>query len=1180
MLKYFKWHVLNIYNTFFCYFYLLKKITMRLSLLLTLFFTSFIFAQLSNKHWLPPLHSKDGVVEDHYLYLSTPNPTPFTVSVKSGNGTPIQGSPFTISQGNPQTITIGSGQPTLMFLNQSDLNVVVSDKGLILEATKDFYATFKMRAGNHAEVLVAKGIPGIGTNFRVGSVPQGGPGALRNFVTSFMATQDNTDVTISDYNTDVVFTSGSGDITLDTQNFTLNKGESVVLSGYCNSTGLSPNYDGFIGALISSNKSIAVSTGNALGGTLSANDGQDFNLDQIVSYEQVGTEYIVVRGNGGDDSEFPIVIATQDNTEIFVNGSTTPFTTINTGGYLIIPPSFYQGTNHKNMYITSSKPIYLYQVLAGSGSSATTGMNFIPPLSCFFQKSVDLVPSINTIGNTQYSGEIIALTYATATITVNGNAIPTSTSEAVLGTTDWVTYRIPGYTGNVVVESTGPLAVGVFGASGAAGYGGYYSGFGSNPKNTNVTICSNGTTNLLDAIDGNPEPIGTWNPPLSGGLGTHIFDPNFDSPGTYNYSYSSDCQDVDVDVIVAIQQAPNVGTNNSTSLCSTDPTVDLFSLLGTNVTTGGTWLPVLASGSGVFNPAVDVAGDYKYTITDPDSVCSEVFSTITVIKNPAPTIASITNYSKCDDNADGDDANGSVIFNLSTKTTEVLAGQTGIAVTYHINQTEAENNSNPQNNYYSNSQLVYVRLTNITTNCFSITSFNLVVNPLPVVNNNVVLKQCDTDTDAITDFNLTKANILISNDATLNFTYFATPLNAQNNNFPITNTTNYTSPNNGIIWVRVENDNTCFRVVRVNLLVSTTTPINNVPPLHECDYYIDVANPSNDGFDYFDITNATTLILNQFPPTQNLQVSYYDNKVDATAGLNAITNLTNYRNIVANNQLLWVRIDSPINNECFGLGQFVQLIVDPIPTVNLGADFNVCIDPVTGVGSQTINATPITAGNYSYSWTPVNPTTNSSGGQSAIYNVTHSGTYSVEVTNIDTTCKNTDSVIVTFSSEPVSLSAVLITPLFSPGTATIEAIAVGGYGVYEYSIDNGVHWQQSPIFGGLANGNYTVLVRDIERCGVQFSQSIQTVTYPPYFTPNGDGINEYWNINGLLQSYQGKIFIFDRYGKFLKEISPNGSGWDGTFNGHSLPSDDYWFKIEFTQNGNKQEFKSHFSLIR
>lgn len=1145
---------------------------MRLSLLIAFIFTNFMFGQLSNKHWLPPLHSRDGVAEDHYLYLSTPNPTPFTVSVKSGNGTPINGSPFTISQGNPQTINIGNGQPSLMFLNQSDVNVVKSDKGLILEATKDFYATFKVRAGNHAEVLVAKGIPGIGTNFRVGSVPQGGSGTIRNFVSSFMATEDNTTVNVSDYNTNVVFTSGSGDITLDTQNFVLNKGESVVLSGY---TDFSANYDGFIGALISSDKPIAVSTGNALGGTLSATDGQDFNLDQIVSYEQVGSEYIVVRGNGGDDSEFPIVIATQNNTEIFINGSTTPFTTINTGGYLIVPPTFYQGTNHKNMYITSSKPIYLYQVLAGSGSSATTGMNFIPPLSCFFQKSVDLIPSINSIGNTQYTSDIIALTYASSTVTINGNPT-TTTPEAVLGTPDWVTYRIPGFTGNVVVESTGPLAVGVFGASGAAGYGGYYSGFGSEPRDTNVTICSSGTTDLLDAIDGNPETGGVWTPALASG--TDIFDPNVDLPGTYNYSYTATCANISVNITVAIQQAPNAGTNNAIAACTSDPNVDLFTLLGTNVTTGGTWSPVMASGTGVYNPSIDAGVVYTYTIAG-NGICDDISSTITVTKNVSPAITAITAYEICDNNLDGNDTNGFVTFNLATKNAEILNGQSGITVTYHINQNDADNNVSPQNNYNSTTQLVYVRLTNNITNCYTTTSFNLVVNPLPIVTNNVNLKQCDTDTDAITDFNLTFANTLISNDTALNFTYFTSQLNAQNNTLPITNETSYTSANNGAVWSRVTNSNGCLRIVKVNLLVSTTTPVTNVI-LKECDDYIDLNDPSNDGFDYFNLNGATTTILAQFPTNQNLQVSYYENEADATAGLNPITNLSTYRNIVANNQLVWVRIDSAINNECFGLGQYVELIVDPIPNVELGLDFAVCLDAITGAGSQTINATPITAGNYSYSWTPANPTINSSGDQSAIYTVTQSGIYSVEVTNIDTQCKNMDSVEATFSSEPVSVSAVLITPLFSPGTATIEALPVGGYGIYEYSIDNGINWQPSPVFGGLTNGNYTVLVRDIEQCGVQFSQSIQTVTYPPYFTPNGDGFNEYWNINGLLQSYQGKIFIFDRYGKFLKEINPNGNGWDGTFNGQPLPSTDYWFKIEYTENGNRQEFKSHFTLKR
>jgi gliding motility-associated-like protein len=1147
---------------------------MRLFLIISLLFTNLLFSQLSNKHWLPPLHGRvNSDVSDHYLYLSTPEPIAFNVTIKRGDGTLLPGSPFSISQGNPVTIAIGNSQPSDMFVTLSDVNIVTNSGGLVLEATKDFYATFKVRAQNHAEILVSKGIPGIGTQFRLGSLPQNNTSAIRNFVSSFMATQDNTTVTVSDYNVLVEFATPTGNLSAPSQTFVLNKGESVVLSGY---SSIASNLTGFVGALLESDKPIAVSTGNALGGMLDQNSGQDFNLDQIVSYEQIGSEYIVVKGNGSPNSERPLVIATVDNTQVFINGSATPAATLNAGDYYLVPSFNYQGTNNQNMYITSNNDIYLYQILAGSQSDATTGLNFIPPLSCFFQKSVDLIPSIDTIGTNAYFTDILVLTATGSTITVNGNptiALP----EPVLGTIEWVTYRIAGFTGNVVVESTGPLAVGIFGTNGSAvGFSGYYSGFGSEPRDTDVTVCSNVLTNLLDEIDGNPEPNGTWLPALSSG--GNIFNPNIDLPGVYNYSYTGDCELVDVDITVTIEQAPFAGNDTNVTFCITDPILNLFTLLGSGVTTGGTWSPAMASGTGEYNPAIDAAGVYTYTI-EASEVCDEETATVTIIKNNSPLINTISAYEICDDDFDGNDTNGFAIFNLASKTTEILDGQTGIVVTYHANQANADNNLLPLTNYYSNSQLVYARLTNTTTNCFVVTSFNLVVNSLPVIDLIVDLKQCDTNTDAIADFNLTFANLLISADTTLNYSYFTTQANAQSNTSPITNSANYTSPNNGTVWARVTNSNTCFRVSRVNLLVSTTTPVNGIQ-LTQCDDFINNNDPSNDGFDYFDLTEATTGILAQFPPNQNLQVSYYENQNNASAGLNSITNLSNYRNTTANNQFVWIRIDSAINNECFGLGQFVELIVNPLPNFDLGTDFKVCLNPINGSGSQTINATPVTSGNYTYSWTPINPTTNSSGGQSAIYTVTQSGTYSVVVTNTNTDCNNSDTVTATVSSLPAAVSAVLITPLFSPGTASIEALPVAGFGIYEYSIDNGLNWQISPIFSGLPNGNYIILVRDLERCGIKQTQSVLTVTYPVYFTPNGDGYNEFWNISGLLDSYKGKLFIFDRYGKLIKEIKPSGLGWDGTFNGQPLPATDYWFKIEYIENNQLKEFKSHFSLKR
>ena len=79
-----------------------------------------------------------------------------------------------------------------------------------------------------------------------------------------------------------------------------------------------------------------------------------------------------------------------------------------------------------------------------------------------------------------------------------------------------------------------------------------------------------------------------------------------------------------------------------------------------------------------------------------------------------------------------------------------------------------------------------------------------------------------------------------------------------------------------------------------------------------------------------------------------------------------------------------------------------------------------------------------------------------------------------------------------------------------------------------------------------------------------------------------DSIDENWNIWDLSHQPDAVISIFDRYGKFLKQMSPASSGWNGMSNGENLPSTDYWFTVEYLpQNATtKQIFKAHFSLIR
>ncbi len=1141
----------------------------------TLLLSLVSFSQLSNKHWIPPLHSRDDTaIQDHYLYLSTAETVPFQVTVKTGDGTPITGSPFTISQTNPAVILIGNGQPSSMFLDQTDLNVVVSDKGLILEGSKDFYASFRMRAQNHAETLISKGKPGIGTSFRLGSTPQGGEINIRNFVASVMATQDNTTITLSDYDTNVDFVTLNGPISPDTQVFTLNKGQSIVFSGYTDNTA---NWTGFIGASLVANKPVAVNTGNATGGV--TNNGSDFTLDQIVSATQIGTEYIFIEGNGLPEMERPLLIANEDNTEIYVNGNTTPIATLNAGDYILIPNSYYQGLDSKNIYIRSSKPVFAYQLIGGAASSPTSGLNFIPPLSCFFQNSV-YIPAIDSIGNTNYSADLMVLTYSSSTITVNGNPINPATSEAVLGNTDWVTYRISGYSGNVRVVSTGPLAVGVFGASGAAGYAGYYSGFGSAPTDTDVTVCSSATKDLFESIDGNPGPNGTWAVPAGGApLNGNIFDPAVNIPGEYIYTFTKNCNTslttISVKANVTVVQGGNPGTSTTKNTCINDPSFDLFTLLGTNVTTGGIWSPALASGTSLFNPAVDVSGTYTYTIPA-NSVCPELSSSITITNNPLPSISPITTLEQCDDNLDGDDTNGKVTFNLNTKNTEALNGQTGITVTYHLTASDAIANTGSITTYYGGNNTIHVRLTNTATGCYSVTSFEVKVNPKPVVSNTITLTQCDDDTDAITDFNLTEANGLLATQNNLTFSYYTTQTEAENNTNPITNTTVYNSANNGVVWARVTNEFGCYRTAKVNLIVSTTqVPAGFQFPLNECDEFISLSDPDFDGIDYFNLNPATTAILNLFPGNQNLTVTYYTSQANALAETNAITTLANFRNTIPHSQTIWVRIDSSLNNDCIGLGPYVTLTVNPLPNFDLPTRKILCVNPINGAGILPVDATPTTQGNYSYTWTPANTNTNP-----AIYNITQPGVYSVVVTNTVTGCTKQDQIQVLISSPPVAVTAILNNELFAPGLSSIQAITSGGFGNYEYSLDN-IEWQNSPVFNNLENGTYTIYVRDKNECGQISSNAIRTISYPNYFTPNGDGYNDTWNIIGLTPEFEAKIYIFDRYGKLLKEINPyKTNGWDGIYNGTPMPSTDYWFRIEYKQNGETKEFRSHFSLKR
>ena len=189
------------------------------------------------------------------------------------------------------------------------------------------------------------------------------------------------------------------------------------------------------------------------------------------------------------------------------------------------------------------------------------------------------------------------------------------------------------------------------------------------------------------------------------------------------------------------------------------------------------------------------------------------------------------------------------------------------------------------------------------------------------------------------------------------------------------------------------------------------------------------------------------------------------------------------------------------------------------------------------------------------------------------------GDYEVEFINVATGCKNFAATYVQIS-EPPQISAHVITQAFvETNSIEVSAAAIGTQD-FEYRLDNGP-WQSHNIFENVSIGEHNITVKNLSGCGYS---SIKTfvMDYPSYFTPNGDGTNDTWHVFGLHSQPEAKVTIFDRYGKLIKQLSATSRGWDGNFNGKSLPGDDYWFIIEYVEPLDNQlkTFKSHFSLVR
>lgn len=217
-----------------------------------------------------------------------------------------------------------------------------------------------------------------------------------------------------------------------------------------------------------------------------------------------------------------------------------------------------------------------------------------------------------------------------------------------------------------------------------------------------------------------------------------------------------------------------------------------------------------------------------------------------------------------------------------------------------------------------------------------------------------------------------------------------------------------------------------------------------------------------------------------------------------------------------------------------------------------------------------IDNTPIS--NYNYVWSKDGNIITAE--NKYILDVNKEGIYTVTVLT-PKGCDRTRTIEIT-ASDIAHLDSITISDLSHSNTVTVNN---SGQGNYEYSIDfpNGP-FQDSIFFDNIAPGIHDVYIQDKNGCGT-VKKTIAVLGIPAFFTPNNDSYNDYWNIKGINETFNtgAKIFIYDRYGKLIKQVLASSNGWDGNYIGNPMPADDYWYSIKLEDG---REAKGHFTLKR
>lgn len=1105
----------------------MKKI---LSICFLFLFTIKLFAQLDTEHWFAPMIDRTTNSDPYQtLYFSTNEAIPFSVDIYNNN---VVIGTVTISKGNPVKFSV----PREYIITKRSIDTFTPNTlGLHTKGSKAYFVNLRFSVTNHAEIITSKGLAGLGTKFYAAMAPITAENSILNFMAGIIATEDNTKVVVSGYKSDVKFSTPQK----DSIKFELNKGESYLIDGSGNQS--FPN--GFIGAKIEANKPIAVTNGNFNGQYASnTRSSSDILMDESVPVDRLGDEFALIKGNGniGSGMETALIVATEDDTEVYVNDASTPIAKLSQGEYFLVPDSKYilQRNSHYNLYIKTTKKVYVYQLLAGdAGDSeiATGGFNYIPPLSCYLPKTIDEIGFIDenfVVSNNHPSGilniptKLNIITERGATVKINGVEItnPAEGPFNLTGNNDWVTYSRAHVSGNISISSTKAVTAGIAAGDGAVGYGGYFAGFSSIPSIIKIEGDCVPGIKLSASADFGTYQWNLNNIPIVGAQ-SKTFMPT--SAGNYTLTVT---QDICPPITTAAVKILNciVASEIQKEICGSyslipkfsvsKQTIDLKSIKITNLPSKGSVSINPTTGEVTYTANVGATGPDNFKISFagadpfPDTELINVNLMLDYLVVKDETLIS------CENGGTGN-------FDL---TSAQLTNNNPVIISYYktLASAQSENIADKITNQtaYNSAPDKIFAVVKSPAGCKEIATITLQLLPSVELNTTLFTSTfCDDDFDGKYQVSFSSVTpIILKNSNNFSINYFETEANAQSNSNPLPN--NYIFTGNIKVFVRAQYGNCLPAIQALNL---TTKP---VLVLEKSKVNFEICDEDLDATKTVNLSDYKVL----FTSDSSVQTSYFATLDDAKKNRNPLANTFT----LTRQNTFYLRFSTA--STCDAIGELNVKINIPKKSAIL-TDKNICPNTTTVLDAG--------AGFISYQW--------SSGDNSASISA-GVGTYFVDLTSANG-CVYRQTVTVKAVELP-TISAVDIKE------STVTITVKDGNSPYYFSL-NGSPFQTSNVFYNVKSGENTIRVQSAELC-TPVTKKIAVIKLNNSITPNNDGKNDRIDYSGLLTKDQPKLLIYDRYGKLIFTGSKdNRFIWDGKLENRNLPTGTYWYVMEWQEFG-------------